>query len=137
MQYDTLITGARVVDGTGNPWFRGDVAITGDRIAAVAPPGQLPSENAAEVVAADGRVVCPGFIDIQSHSLLPLLRDGRSLSKVVQGVTTEIMGELWTPVPFGGRRASPFGAIFSDEEASRTAAGPASITGSTGSASAG
>jgi dihydroorotase/N-acyl-D-amino-acid deacylase len=54
-------------------------------------------------------VVCPGFIDIQSHSIAPLMTDGRSLSKVAQGVTTEIMGELWTPAPFGGRRAAPFG----------------------------
>src|SRR5438270_3433621 len=54
-------------------------------------------------------VVCPGFIDIQSHSIAPLMTDGRSLSKVAQGVTTEVMGELWTPAPFGGRRGSPFG----------------------------
>jgi N-acyl-D-aspartate/D-glutamate deacylase len=50
----------------------------------------------------------PGFIDIQSHSIVPFLSDRRSLSKVTQGVTTEIMGEGWTPAPFGGRIASPF-----------------------------
>lgn len=55
-------------------------------------------------------VVCPGFIDIQSHSIVPFLTDRRSLSKVTQGVTTEIMGEDWTPAPFGGRIAAPFEA---------------------------
>ena len=107
MPIDVLIRGARVVDGTGNPWFYGDVALTGDRIVAIAPAGQLPDEGVREVVDASGLVVCPGFIDIQSHSIIPLLVDGRCLSKLTQGVTTEIMGELWTPAPFGGRRESP------------------------------
>jgi len=106
---DVLITGARVVDGTGNPWFYGDVALVGDRIAAVAPPGRLDPAHAREVIDGGGKVVCPGFIDIQSHSIAAFMTDGRSLSKVTQGVTTEIMGELWTPTPFGGRRREPFG----------------------------
>jgi dihydroorotase/N-acyl-D-amino-acid deacylase len=107
--YDVLIQGARVVDGTGNPWFYGDVALSGDLIAAVAPAGRIPREGAAEVVEASGLVVCPGFIDIQSHSIAPLMMDGRSLSKITQGVTTEIMGEGWTPAPFGGKRKEPIG----------------------------
>ncbi|RMF93734.1 MAG: D-aminoacylase, partial [Nitrospinota bacterium] len=106
--YDVLITGARVMDGTGNPWYYGDVALTGDRISRIAPPGQLTPDKAREVVLAEGLVVCPGFIDIQSHSIIPFLTDRRSVSKVTQGVTTEIMGELWTPAPFGGKRSSPF-----------------------------
>lgn len=113
---DILIRGARVVDGTGNPWRWGDVAVAGDKIAAVAPAGVIPPENAREVVEAAGMVVCPGFIDIQSHSIRAFLTDGRSLSKVTQGVTTEIMGELWTPAPQGGRRSAAMGAIFGDEE---------------------
>jgi len=108
--YDVLITGARVIDGTGNPWRYGDIALAGDRIAAVAPAGSLPPTDAREVVDAAGMVVCPGFIDIQSHSIVPFLSDRRSLSKVTQGVTTEIMGESWTPAPFGGRIAAPFPA---------------------------
>jgi dihydroorotase/N-acyl-D-amino-acid deacylase len=107
MSIDILITGGRIVDGTGNPWRYGDVAIRGDRIAAVTPPGQIPLAQAREVVDARAMVVCPGFIDIQSHSILTLMRDGRSLSKITQGVTTEIMGEAWTPAPFGGRITDP------------------------------
>jgi N-acyl-D-amino-acid deacylase len=104
---NTLITGARVVDGTGNPWFYGDVAIAGDRIQAVAPAGQLDRNQLSEMIDATGMVVCPGFIDIQSHSIIPFLTDRRSVGKVTQGVTTEIMGEHWTPAPFGGRIKTP------------------------------
>lgn len=99
-QFDTLIQGARVIDGTGNPWFYGDVALNGDKIAEIAPAGQLSPEQAAEAIDATGLVVCPGFIDILSHSILPLMVDGRCLSKITQGVTTEIMGEAWTPAPY-------------------------------------
>jgi len=104
---DILIRNARAVDGTGSPWFYGDVAIEGDRIGAIAPAGRLDPANAAEVVDAAGHVVCPGFIDIQSHSIIPLMQDPHCLSKITQGVTTEIMGEAWTPAPFGGEITDP------------------------------
>jgi len=117
---DVLIRDGRLVDGTGNPWSYADVGITGDRVTRVAPAGRLDPRTAETVVDATGLVVCPGFIDIQSHSILPLLSDGRSLSKVTQGVTTEIMGELWTPAPFGGKRVAPvlpgFGEITPEDE---------------------
>jgi N-acyl-D-amino-acid deacylase len=113
---DVLIVGGRIIDGSGNPWRYGDVAIKGDRIVAVAQPGVIPRESAAEVVDATGQVVAPGFIDIQSHSLAPLYQDGRAISKVTQGVTTEILGELWTPGPFGGRRKDPFPSFQGSEE---------------------
>ena len=117
---DVLITGGQLIDGTGNPWSYADVGITGDRITRVAPVGQIDPAAARTVIDATGQVVCPGFIDIQSHSILPLLSDGRSLSKVTQGVTTEIMGELWTPAPFGGKRTAPvlpgFGEISADDD---------------------
>ncbi len=105
--FDTLIRNARVVDGSGNPWFHADVAIAGDRIAAVAQSGSIPAENCREVLDAGGKVLAPGFIDIQSHSIMPLMTDGRCLSKITQGVTTEIMGEAWTPAPVGGRFLEP------------------------------
>jgi N-acyl-D-amino-acid deacylase len=104
---DVLIRGGRVVDGTGNPWIHGDVALRGDRVLEVLPPGTFSPGRAGEVVDAAGMVVCPGFIDILSHSIVPLMADGRCLSKVTQGVTTEIMGEAWTPAPFGGRISDP------------------------------
>ena len=105
--YDLLITGGKVIDGTGNPWFYGDVAIKDDKVARVTNAGAIDPASASEVVDATGHVVCPGFIDIQSHSIIPLFQDGRLLSKATQGVTTEIMGEMWTPSPYGGRIDNP------------------------------
>ncbi|MCZ7645038.1 MAG: D-aminoacylase [Planctomycetota bacterium] len=101
--FDVLIRGAMVFDGAGNPWFLGDVGLKGERIAAVAPAGLLKPEGAREVVEAAGLAVCPGFIDIQSHSITTLMNDGRCVSKLTQGVTTEIMGETWVPAPHGGK----------------------------------
>jgi len=105
---DVLMRGAKVVDGTGNPWFYGDVAMRGDRVLDIAPPGRIPAEAASEVVEAAGMVICPGFIDILSHSHLPLMHDPRALSKITQGITSEIMGEGWTPAPAGGRIKDAF-----------------------------
>ena len=104
----TLITNGRIIDGSGNPWYYGDLLIADDRIATIAPPGTIDPTSADVVIDATDRVVSPGFIDILSHSIVPLLTDGRSVSKVTQGVTTEIMGEAWTPAPFGGRIDQPF-----------------------------
>ena len=95
----TLIHSGRVFDGTGNPWFHGDLLVKDGRIAAIEPPGKIPPESSNDVIDAAGHIVCPGFIDIQSHSIVPLMRDGRCLSKITQGITTEIMGEAWTPAP--------------------------------------
>jgi N-acyl-D-aspartate/D-glutamate deacylase len=100
---DVLIREARVVDGTGNPWFQGDIAIAGERILDVLPAASISVGRAREVVEGSGMVACPGFVDILSHSIRPLMRDPRGLSKVTQGVTTEIMGEAWTPAPSGGK----------------------------------
>jgi N-acyl-D-amino-acid deacylase len=107
----TVIAGARVVDGSGNPWIYGDVVLDRESIVAVVPPGTA-DQRSAEVIDASGMVVCPGFIDIQSHSIVPFMTDRRSLSKITQGVTTEIMGESWTPSPFGGRIEDPFRDAF-------------------------
>ncbi|QDV33130.1 N-acyl-D-amino-acid deacylase family protein [Tautonia plasticadhaerens] len=98
--YDVVIRNGLVVDGTGNAWFLGDVAIRGDRIAEITPAGMLDEADAEETIDASGKVVCPGFIDIQSHSREQLLSgDGRVVGKVTQGVTTEIMGEGTSNAP--------------------------------------
>ncbi len=100
--YDILIRGGAIVDGTGNPWFQGDLAIKGDRIAAM---GQLGSDAAAtRVIDAQGLVVAPGFIDIHSHSDMTLFEDGDAQSKIRQGVTTEILGEETSGGPSQGMR---------------------------------
>lgn len=98
--YDVIITDGKIVDGTGNPWYYGDVGVQGDRIVFVGPKGSLARARAKERIDATGMVVAPGFIDIQSHSWTPLLTgDGRVISKVTQGVTSEILGESTTPAP--------------------------------------
>lgn len=104
----TLIRNGRIVDGTGNAWFHGDLLMADGKIARIAPPGTIDPASVDDIVDASGHVVAPGFIDIQSHSITPLLTDGRVVSKITQGVTTEIMGEAWTPSPFGGKIAEPW-----------------------------
>lgn len=106
----TLITNGRIIDGSGNPWFYGDVLLADGKIKQISPPGTIDKEAADTVVDAGGHVVAPGFIDIQSHSIIPIMTDGRVVSKITQGVTTEIMGEGWSPAPFGGKIAEPLAA---------------------------
>jgi N-acyl-D-amino-acid deacylase len=88
--YDVIIRNGRIVDGSGNPWVSGDVAIRGNRVAAV---GKVDSTRAKRVIDATGLVVSPGFIDMLGQSEASLLIDNRSLSKLSQGITTEITGE--------------------------------------------
>jgi len=106
--YDVVITGGRIVNGTGNSWFYGDLAIRGDRIARITPAGLLADAPTRERIDARGLVVAPGFIDIQSHSRYAFLEgDGRAISKITQGITTEILGEGSTNAPgkeFNGPR---------------------------------
>ncbi|MGH7475151.1 MAG: N-acyl-D-amino-acid deacylase family protein [Longimicrobiales bacterium] len=113
-RYDVIIEGGRVVDGTGAAWFYGDIGIRGDRIAAITPQGLLRGAAATQRVAARGLVVSPGFIDIQSHSRGNFLfGDGRVVSKITQGITTEIMGESTTNAPLNERM---LGATSTDDE---------------------
>ena len=98
--YDVLITGGRVVDGTGAPWVHADVAIAGDRIAAV---GDLAGAPAKVRVDATNLVVAPGFIDMLGQSEFYVLVDGRAASKIMMGVTTEITGEGTSIAPVNDR----------------------------------
>ncbi len=93
--YDVVILNGRIVDGTGAAWYRGDLAIIGDRIARITPAGMLRDAVARERVDAEDMIVAPGFLDIQSHSRGAFVGngDGRVVSKITQGITTEIMGE--------------------------------------------
>src|SRR5215469_10596541 len=88
--YDVIIRNGRVIDGSGNPWYSADVAIQGDRIVAI---GKLDRATAKRVIDASGLVVSPGFIDMLGQSEFSLLVDNRAISKLSQGITTEITGE--------------------------------------------
>ena len=102
--FDIVVRGGRIVDGTGNPWYFGDVAIRGDRLTAI---GRIPPGTGKTEIDATGLVVAPGFIDIHSHSDLVILEDGRAESKVRQGVTTDILGEGNSSGPYHGSTTSP------------------------------
>ncbi|HVR42941.1 MAG TPA: D-aminoacylase, partial [Thermoanaerobaculia bacterium] len=96
---DLVIANGRIVDGTGSPGFVGEVAIAGDRIVAIGED----LGAARDTIDATGLVVAPGFIDMLGHSEFRLLADGRAISKITQGVTTEITGEVSSVVPASER----------------------------------
>ena len=88
--YDVIIRNGHIIDGTGSPWYAGDIAIQGGRIAAI---GQLADAAAERVIDAHGLVVAPGFIDMLGQSELSILVNPHLPSKIFQGITTEITGE--------------------------------------------
>lgn len=95
--YDMVLANGRILDGCGNPWIWGDLAIQQGRIAEIAPRGTLKGKR---VVDAEGRYVSPGFIDIHTHSDLTILVNRRAESVVRQGVTTELIGNCgMSPAP--------------------------------------
>lgn len=96
--FDILFRNAKVIDGTGNPWFYGDVGVEGGTVAAVLPPGS--TARARRVADVDGKALCPGFVDGHSHSELPLLAGEGMDCKIMQGVTTENLGlDGMSPAP--------------------------------------
>ena len=104
-QYDVLFTGGTVIDGTGAPGVRADVAVSGDRIAAV---GALEKARAVRTVDAGGRIVAPGFIDAHTHDDNLLLVDPDMTPKTSQGVTTVIAGNCGVSLaPLGPGRPVP------------------------------
>ena len=101
---DIVIRNGRVIDGTGNPWFRGDVVITGDRIEYVGRPLEGFSQQAKTVIDAQDMCVCPGFIDIHAHPDLTILYKDVQDYKLRQGVTTEVAGNCgFTAAPLNPR----------------------------------
>ena len=94
--FDLILAGGRVVDGTGAPWFRADVGIRGDSIAAV---GDLSREKARRRIELHDLTLAPGFIDLLGQSELNALVDPRQESKIRQGITTELSGEGISPAP--------------------------------------
>ena len=95
--FDVLISGARIIDGTGNPWFRADIGIRGDVIAEI---GSLSDRDATRTIEARDRIVSPGFIDMMGQSSLVLITDPPSAeSKLRQGITTYLSGEGGSPAP--------------------------------------
>jgi N-acyl-D-amino-acid deacylase len=97
---DVLFRNGRVVDGTGAPWFAGDVAVRGGRIVAV---GKLEASRARRVIDASGLVIAPGFIDLLGQSEYFVLVDPRAASKITQGITTEVTGEGDSIAPLDDR----------------------------------
>ena len=96
-EYDLVIANGRIVDGCGNPWYRGDLAVRGGRIAAIGAPGSL---RARRVLDAGDRYVTPGFIDPHTHSDVSILAFPRAESAVLQGVTTHVTGNCGlSPAP--------------------------------------
>ncbi|MBP0465439.1 amidohydrolase family protein [Roseomonas sp. PWR1] len=99
--FDLLVRGGEILDGTGAPAYRGDVAVQDGRVAAIG--ADLPAETARLVLDAGGLTVAPGFIDIHTHSDFTLLVDGRADSQVCQGVTLEVIGQCgFSCAPFTG-----------------------------------
>ena len=94
--FDVIIKNGHILDGSGSPWYAADIGIRGDRIGAI---GKLDGSPAKRVIDASQRIVSPGFIDMLGQSETALLIDNRSLSKLAQGITTEITGEGGSVAP--------------------------------------
>ena len=95
-QYDIILKNGMIYDGYGGEPFQGDVAIHADTIAAI---GNLSSAQAKQIIDVTGKAISPGFINMLSWADGTLIRDGRSMSDIMQGVTLEVFGEGWSPAP--------------------------------------
>jgi len=102
--FDLLVKGGQVIDGRGTPRTRADIGVNGDRIVAL---GDLSAASATTVIDATGRIVSPGFIDVQGQSGTTLLIDGNGESHLRQGITSEIIGEGDSPAFWSAKTASP------------------------------
>jgi N-acyl-D-amino-acid deacylase len=107
--FDILIKNGRVLDGTGSPWYSADIGIRGDQIVAI---GKLSSATGKRTIDAAGKIVAPGFIDTLGQSEMALLIDNRALSKLSQGITTEITGEGGSIAPQNDKTISPMKPVL-------------------------
>jgi N-acyl-D-aspartate/D-glutamate deacylase len=94
--FDLVIAGGHIIDGTGSPWYSGDIGIRDGRVAAI---GNLSGAVRKQTIDARGKVVAPGFIDMLGQSEMTILVDPRLPSKIFQGITTEITGEGGSAAP--------------------------------------
>lgn len=115
MSFDAIIKGGTVYDGTGSPGVVADVAIAGDTIAQIGNLDDTDVAEAGQVIDATGMAVAPGFINMLSHSYMSILSDPRSMSELVQGVTTQFMGEGWSMGPVVEGAKSQMAAAFGGE----------------------
>jgi dihydroorotase/N-acyl-D-amino-acid deacylase len=102
--FDVIIKHGHILDGSGGPWYAADIGIRGDRIAAI---GKLDGAQAKKVIDASDRIVSPGFVDMLGQSETSLLIDNRSISKLAQGITTEITGEGGSAAPQNEKTLAP------------------------------
>jgi N-acyl-D-amino-acid deacylase len=107
--FDIILSQGRIVDGTGAPWFRGDVGIRGDRIQAI---GDLSAARAARRIDAAGLVIAPGFIDMLGQSEFCVMVDNRAASKITQGITTEVTGEGTSIAPLSERMVEASAPLY-------------------------
>jgi N-acyl-D-amino-acid deacylase len=110
--YDVLIRNGTVYDGTGAPAYVADVAIKDDRVAAI---GRFSESSADFEIDASGLAVSPGFFNMMSHAHLSLLKDGRAISDVLQGVTFEVLSEI-SLSPVSESTAEILSSMFDEED---------------------
>ena len=103
--YDVAIRGGKIVDGAGNPGYYADVGVTDGRIAYI---GRISESEATRSIDATGLIVCPGFIDLHTHSDVTILADGNAESKIRQGVTLDVIGESNSVGPVTGPAAEEY-----------------------------
>src|SRR6202521_5118230 len=106
ISFDLVITNGHIIDGTGSPWYSGDLGIRDGKIAAI---GNLALASRKRTIDAAGKVVAPGFIDMLGQSELTILVDPRLPSKIYQGITTEITGEGTSAAPIMGHARAEAG----------------------------
>lgn len=112
MAFDVVIRGGIVYDGTGTPGIPADVAIAGDAIARIGTLDEADFASAGSVVDATGLAVAPGFINVLSHSYISMVQDPRSLGELLQGVTTQLMGEGTSMGPIPEQSRAQLAAWF-------------------------